>query len=157
MSYWWEFTHRTPFLDSGPLWFVEVLLYVSVGYAAWSWAAERLRHRLTVAPAPLGGAYLLAVAVAMMLASFAVRNGDFWMHLAAGRDLVHGQYQPWLGHDPYAVRASRYQVGRAFPSQGESRSPSVSGVTETTSHAGPNAPCTSSGVTPRGPSPSRRG
>ena len=32
---WETFLHRQPFLDSGPLWFVQVLLYVSIGYALW--------------------------------------------------------------------------------------------------------------------------
>lgn len=41
VSYWWAFTHRQPFLDSGPLWFAEVLLYVSLGYAAWRWVTAQ--------------------------------------------------------------------------------------------------------------------
>jgi Acyltransferase family len=32
---WDTFLDRQPFLDSGPLWFVQVLLYVSIGYALW--------------------------------------------------------------------------------------------------------------------------
>src|SRR5512138_819271 len=58
VSYWWAFTHRQPFLDSGPLWFVEVLLYISLGYAAWRWAAGRLLARPDPRPALLGGAQL---------------------------------------------------------------------------------------------------
>jgi fucose 4-O-acetylase-like acetyltransferase len=30
---WETFLYRQPFLDSGPLWFVQVLLYVSIAYA----------------------------------------------------------------------------------------------------------------------------
>ena len=45
VSLWWEFTHRKPFLDSGPLWFAEILLYVSVGYAIWTWAVRRYGRR----------------------------------------------------------------------------------------------------------------
>ena len=37
LSYWQVFRGRTPFLDSGPLWFVQVLLYASFGYALWTW------------------------------------------------------------------------------------------------------------------------
>ena len=37
MPYWQFFWERGPFLDSGPLWFVQVLLYVSIGYALWTW------------------------------------------------------------------------------------------------------------------------
>jgi hypothetical protein len=73
VSYWWSFTHRQPFLDSGPLWFAEVLLYVSVGYAAWSWTARRLGRRPDPHPAPLRGAHLVALAVAVAVASFWVR------------------------------------------------------------------------------------
>jgi peptidoglycan/LPS O-acetylase OafA/YrhL len=73
VSYWWSFTHRQPFLDSGPLWFAEVLLYVSLGYAAWSWTAARLGRRPDPHPAPLRGIHLVALAVAVVVASFWVR------------------------------------------------------------------------------------
>jgi hypothetical protein len=46
---------------------------------------------------------LLAVVVlvfAFLTASFAVRNSDFWMHLAGGRLLAEGRYQ--FGVDPFA-------------------------------------------------------
>ena len=33
MSFWQVFETRQPFLDSGPLWFIQILLYVSVGHA----------------------------------------------------------------------------------------------------------------------------
>jgi hypothetical protein len=73
VSYWWAFTHRQPFLDSGPLWFVQVLLYVSLAYAAWTWAARRGGRRLDPHPAPLRGAHLVALAVAVAVSSFVVR------------------------------------------------------------------------------------
>jgi surface polysaccharide O-acyltransferase-like enzyme len=42
MSFWDEVVHRHPFLEPGPMWFVEVLLIYSLGYAAWrQW---RQRH-----------------------------------------------------------------------------------------------------------------
>ncbi len=34
-SYWWWFKNQEPPLDSGPMWFVGVLLVLSLGYAAW--------------------------------------------------------------------------------------------------------------------------
>ena len=41
---WETFLDRQPFLDSGPLWFVQVLLYVSIGYALWpSVGADAIR------------------------------------------------------------------------------------------------------------------
>jgi Acyltransferase family len=40
-SYWWRFMHAEPFLEPGPMWFVEVLLIYSLGYAAWrQWRAH---------------------------------------------------------------------------------------------------------------------
>jgi peptidoglycan/LPS O-acetylase OafA/YrhL len=76
VSYWWAFVHRQPFLDSGPLWFVQVLLYVSLGYAAWSWAAMRRRGRRGwsgAEPAPVRGRHLVALAAGVALTSFVVR------------------------------------------------------------------------------------
>jgi hypothetical protein len=40
-SFWWQLTHQDPILDTGPMWFAEVLLVYSLAYAAW-----RYRHRL---------------------------------------------------------------------------------------------------------------
>jgi tetratricopeptide (TPR) repeat protein len=40
------------------------------------------------------------LALAFMLASFAVRNSDFWMHLATGRLIADGNYH--FGTDPYS-------------------------------------------------------
>ena len=34
-SYWTQFVRADPFLDTGPMWFVEVLLIYSLGYALW--------------------------------------------------------------------------------------------------------------------------
>lgn len=73
VSYWWAFTHRQPFLDSGPLWFAEVLLYFSLAYAAWSWAGSRLGRQPRSEPAPFGGGHLVALAAAVAVASFVVR------------------------------------------------------------------------------------
>ena len=40
-SYWRGFMHADPFLDPGPMWFVEVLLIYSLGYAVWrQWRAH---------------------------------------------------------------------------------------------------------------------
>jgi Acyltransferase family len=72
VSYWWAFTHRKPFLDSGPLWFAEVLLIFSVAYATWAARAAR-RERHAAQPASVGTAHLAALAVAIAAATFAVR------------------------------------------------------------------------------------
>jgi acyltransferase-like protein len=73
VSYWWAFTHRQPFLDSGPLWFAEVLLYVSVGFAAWRWIRRRRPRPDDANPPPLGVAHLAKLAAAVAVGSFVVR------------------------------------------------------------------------------------
>jgi peptidoglycan/LPS O-acetylase OafA/YrhL len=73
VSNWWAFTHRQPFLDAGPLWFAEVLLYVSLGYAAWRWVTARAGRRPSRHPAPLHGRHLVALAAGVVIASFLVR------------------------------------------------------------------------------------
>lgn len=51
---------------------------------------------------------LLAVGLAFLAASFAARNSDLWVHLAAGKRLFNGEYK--LGTDPfsYAGEARRW-------------------------------------------------
>ncbi|QDU22572.1 hypothetical protein [Urbifossiella limnaea] len=46
----------------------------------------------------------LAVALAFLVASFAARNSDLWVHLAAGRMLTTGDYTP--GTDPFSYTAA---------------------------------------------------
>jgi hypothetical protein len=69
LTYWQAFRGRTPFLDSGPLWFVQVLLYVSVFYALWNWLG-RGRH---IAPATVNSRHLLMLVGAIAAVSFVVR------------------------------------------------------------------------------------
>ena len=69
LTYWQAFLGRTPFLDAGPIWFVQVLLYASLGYALWhrtGWG-----ERLT--PTDVKGRHLVAVAAVIAVVSFAVR------------------------------------------------------------------------------------
>jgi len=44
----------------------------------------------------------LLFVLAFALASFAIRNSDFWMHLATGRALVNGTYDVFAGNDPFS-------------------------------------------------------
>jgi hypothetical protein len=44
----------------------------------------------------------VVLVLAFLLASFAVRNSDFWMHLASGRAQLQGTYNPIGGTDPFA-------------------------------------------------------
>jgi acyltransferase-like protein len=69
MTYLEAFRGRQPFLDAGPLWFAQILLYVSLGYAFWCWR-DLGRHlpRITA-----GSRQLLTAIAAMALVSFATR------------------------------------------------------------------------------------
>jgi fucose 4-O-acetylase-like acetyltransferase len=67
MSFWQVLENRHPFLDSGPLWFVQILLYVSVGHALLTLIGRR--HRL----GSPGAGTLVITALAIAAASFAVR------------------------------------------------------------------------------------
>ena len=76
-SFWWQLTHQEPVLDTGPMWFVEVLLLYSLAYAAW-----RARHR-SAAPGgdtpavsnltPMSGRTLVALAAGLSVATVLVR------------------------------------------------------------------------------------
>lgn len=53
------------------------------------------------------------LALGFLVSSFAVRNSDFWLHLAAGRLLAHGEYA--FGTDPFSyVGADRVWVNHAW-------------------------------------------
>lgn len=69
ITLWQAFLRRTPFLDAGPIWFVQVLLYASLGYALW----HRLGWGARWAPAVVRGRHLVAVAGAIAAVSFLVR------------------------------------------------------------------------------------
>jgi Acyltransferase family len=77
-SFWAELGDDEPILDTGPMWFVAVLLVYSLAYAAWrSWrqrgAAEGDLPRRSDRGAPLSGRTLLALAAAISLATAVVR------------------------------------------------------------------------------------
>jgi peptidoglycan/LPS O-acetylase OafA/YrhL len=106
VSFWWAFTHRKPFLDSGPLWFAEVLLYVSLGYAAWQWAATRAGRPLPGPDAPLRGGHLVALAAGVALASFVVRL-EFPARSTQILDLHLWQWPQCVGMFALGVAAGR--------------------------------------------------
>ena len=63
------FRGRQPFLDAGPLWFAQILLYASLGYAVWSWwDLGRWMPRFTA-----GRRHLLVAIGTMTLVSFLTR------------------------------------------------------------------------------------
>jgi glucan biosynthesis protein C len=70
-SYWQEYLGAERQLDTGPLWFVGVLLIVNLGYAGW---ARTRRPRLSAAgSAPITAGRLVLVAAAVAPASFLIR------------------------------------------------------------------------------------
>jgi tetratricopeptide (TPR) repeat protein len=77
------------------------------GPAAPSRAAEQLHRELARLDLGLAAITLL---LAFFLASFAVRNSDFWMHLAQGRLYAHGnfnfKFDPYLYTENHAVNHS---------------------------------------------------
>jgi hypothetical protein len=111
VSYWWTFTHRTPFLDAGPLWFAQVLLYVSVGYAVWVWATERYRRPSFP---ELGTRHLVAFGIAIALASFVVR---LWFPARSKQilDLHVWQWPQCVGMFALGVAAARHAWARQVP------------------------------------------
>jgi hypothetical protein len=44
----------------------------------------------------------LLLVLAFLVASFAIHNGDFWLHLATGRALAEGTYNVFSGSDPFS-------------------------------------------------------
>jgi tetratricopeptide (TPR) repeat protein len=50
---------------------------------------------------------VIGMVLAFMVASFAIRNTDYWMHLATGRLLARGEFS--FGHDPFA-----YTTGNTY-------------------------------------------
>ena len=69
---WETFLDRQPFLDSGPLWFVQVLLYVSIGYALWP--SVGARRRTDGSRQRVVGPWTLALAVVLIaITTFVVR------------------------------------------------------------------------------------
>jgi hypothetical protein len=63
---WEALQARQPFLDSGPLWFVQILLYVSLGHALLTWGGQA--HGLH--PRAVS---LVVVAAGIAVASFIIR------------------------------------------------------------------------------------
>ncbi len=77
-SFWWQVAHGDPFLDTGPMWFVEVLLIYSLVYAGW-WGLSRrgakLEHDEAASNrgAPLAGRKLVVLAVGISAVNVLVR------------------------------------------------------------------------------------
>ena len=77
-SFWWQLTHLDPVLDTGPMWFVEVLLIYSLAYAAWRyWRQPRATggdlSAGSTRSAALSGRTLIGLAAAISVATVLVR------------------------------------------------------------------------------------
>jgi hypothetical protein len=76
-SFWWQLQHADPVLDTGPMWFVEVLLIYSLAYAAWRyWRRRRAAGADPITSdrsAPLSARTLVACAAAISIATILVR------------------------------------------------------------------------------------
>jgi Acyltransferase family len=77
-TFWWQFVHSDPVLDTGPMWFVEVLLIYSLAYAAWRfWRRGRATgvepSAASTRSAAPSGRTLVALAAAISVATVLVR------------------------------------------------------------------------------------
>jgi hypothetical protein len=102
-TFWFEFLHRTPLFEPGPMWFIGVLLIYSLGYAAWrKW---RLHHASPLATharsdadrrAPLQGRTLVLLAAGISLATILIRPAFPFDSKQIGQ-LKLGQWPTYLG------------------------------------------------------------
>jgi hypothetical protein len=75
-SFWWQFMQADPILDTGPMWFVEVLLIYSLAYAGWRYWRRGAGESPSVASnrsAPLSGRTLVALAAGISVVTVLVR------------------------------------------------------------------------------------
>jgi hypothetical protein len=71
---WNVYADPDPPLDNGVLWFVEVLLIYSLGYAGWmAWRSRRIRAANGGTPGPLRSRHLVALGAGIAIGAFVVR------------------------------------------------------------------------------------
>lgn len=108
-SYWTQFIHAKPFLDPGPMWFVEVLLIYSLGYAGWrGWRRHHAPRpdRTADGRVSLSGRTLVLLAVAISLITIPVRFVFPWdSHQVA--DLQLWQWPQYLAMFGLGIVAGR--------------------------------------------------
>lgn len=78
VSFWSQVRHDDPILNTGPMWFAEVLLVYSLAYAAWrsrqaSPVAAHGKHADSASDAPWRGRALVVLAVGISAATVLVR------------------------------------------------------------------------------------
>lgn len=125
-SFWDEVVHRHPSFEPGPMWFVEVLLIFSLGYAAWrlaygAWRGWRTHHlprsaipsRLGAAGShPLRGRTLVLLAAGTSLATILVRL-VFPFNSSQVLNLKLWQWPTYLGM--FGLGISAFQRGGLDP------------------------------------------
>ena len=112
-GFWFEYLGEERQLDTGPLWFVGVLLIFSLAYATWVSVPRPRRPRRQ--PHRTSMRQLTAIVVAVAVASFAIRVGypyggdsgftdlNFWQWPASAAVFglgISGAKQGWLSHVP---------------------------------------------------------
>lgn len=111
-SYWSQYL-STGRLDTGPLWFVGVLLVFSVGHAAWrSWRTRPSKDR-----GPITLRTLMLVAVIVAPASFAVRLVYRYGSESGVTDLNFWEWPACIAVFALGVRAARHGWAVAVPEQ----------------------------------------
>jgi acyltransferase-like protein len=107
-SLWQVMRIRQPFLDSGPLWFVQILLYVSVVHALLMWTGGRLRL-------PVRMTLVMAV-VAITVVSFVIR---LWFPARSQQilDLHVWQWPQCMGLYLVGVMVARHGWAERVPSR----------------------------------------
>ena len=101
-SYWQEYLGDERQIDTGPLWFVGVLLVFSLAYAAW----RRLRGDRPVAVRPVTLRSLVVAAVLVAPASFAIRIVYPYGGEAGATDLNWWQWPACIALFVLGIRAS---------------------------------------------------
>lgn len=113
-SYWHEFLGDEGILDTGPLWFVGVLLIFSLVYAGWVW----LRGQPGTSPSRPVSARRLALAAAVVApASFVIRLAWPYGSDAGPTDLNYWQWPACIAVFAIGLTASRRGWQQAVPDQ----------------------------------------
>jgi hypothetical protein len=72
---------------------------------------ERLAAEIRLLDRVVVGVVLV---LTFFIASFAIQNSDFWLHLATGRLLAEGGYSPFAGENPFSNPATVYWANHAW-------------------------------------------
>jgi fucose 4-O-acetylase-like acetyltransferase len=93
-SFWSQLGHQDPILDTGPMWFAEVLLIYSLAYAAWrAWRGRRVGEHVARAIRTRHGA-ISARTLAVLAAGISVATVLVRLVFPAGSNQI-GQAHLW--------------------------------------------------------------